>query len=75
MLRIVESWDRWLVAVWEGRGGTRKKKKEKHRKRVSAEGVYIMVFTDGIPDGYISSVIPSVILSVTVPCHCTTISV
>ena len=71
MLRIVESWDRWLAAVWEGRGGMGKKKKEKQRKRVSAEGVYIMVFTDGIPDGYI----PSVILSVTVPCHCTTISV
>jgi hypothetical protein len=48
-----------------------KKKKEKQRKRVSAEGVYIMVFTDGITDGYISSVIPSV----TVPCHCMAISV
>ena len=71
MLRIVESWDRWLAAVWEGRGGMRKKKKEKQRKRVSAEGVYIMVFTDGIPDGYI----PSVITSVTVPCHYTVISV
>jgi hypothetical protein len=45
----------------------RKKKKEKQRKRVSAEGVYIMVFTDGITDGYISSV--------TVSCHCTAISV
>jgi hypothetical protein len=71
VLRIVESWDRWLAAVWEGRGGMRKKKKEKQRKRVSAEGVYIMVFTDGIPDGYIPSVIPSV----TVPCHYTAISV
>jgi hypothetical protein len=71
VLRIVESWDRWLAAVWEGRGGMRKKKKEKQRKRVSAEGVYIMVFTDGIPDGYILSVITSVI----VPCHYTVISV
>jgi len=71
VLRIVESWDRWLAAVWEGRGGMRKKKKEKQRKRVSTEGVYIMVFTDGIPDGYIPSVIPSVI----VPCHYTAISV
>ena len=71
MLRIVESWDRWLAAVWEGRGGMRKKKKEKQRKRVSTEGVYIMVFTDGIPDGYIPSVIPSVIVS----CHYTAISV
>jgi hypothetical protein len=74
VLRIVESWDRWLAAVWEGRGGMGKKKKEKQRKRVSAE-VYIMVFTNGIPDGYIPSVIPSVILLVTVPCHCTAISV
>jgi hypothetical protein len=64
-----------LAAVWEGKGGMRKKKKEKQRKRVSAEGVYIMVFTDGIIDGYIPSMIPSVIPSVTVPYHCTTISV
>ena len=63
--------NRWLAAVWEGRGGLGKKKKEKRRKRVSAEEVYIMVFTDGIPDGYIPSVIPLV----TVPCHCKTISV
>jgi hypothetical protein len=71
MLRIVESWDRRLAVVWEGRGGMGKKKKEKQRKRVSAEGVYKMVFTDGIPDGYIPSVIQSVIVS----CHCTAISV
>ena len=71
MLRIVESWDGWLAAVWEGRGGMGKKKKEKQRKRVSAMGVYIMVFTDGITDGMYPSVIPSV----TVPCHCTAISV
>ena len=63
--------NRWLAVVWEVRGGMRKKKKKKQRKRVSAEEVYIMVFTDGIPDGYILSVIPSV----TVPCHCTAISV
>jgi hypothetical protein len=75
VLRIVKSWDRWLAAVWEGRGGMGKKKKEKERKRVSTEGVYIMVFTDGITDGYIPSVIPSVILSMTVSCHCTAILV
>jgi len=43
MLRRVESCDEWLAAVWEGRGGMRKKKgkkKEKQRKRVSADGVY-----------------------------------
>jgi hypothetical protein len=27
-----------LAAVWEGRGGMEKKKKEKHRKRVSVDG-------------------------------------
>jgi hypothetical protein len=71
----VESWDGWLAAVWEGRGGIGKKKKEKQRKRVSAVGVYIMVFTDGITNKMYPSVIPSVIPSVTVPCHCTAISV
>jgi len=37
-LRIVESWDGSLAAVWEGRAGMGKKKKEKQRKRVSANG-------------------------------------
>ena len=43
VLRRVESWDGWLTAVWEGRGGMGKKKgkkKEKQRKRVSVEWVY-----------------------------------
>jgi len=44
----------------------RKKKKEKQRKRVSADGgLYIMVFFDG----RISSVIPSVMPSVKEPRH------
>jgi hypothetical protein len=29
VLKIVESCDKWLAAVWEGRGGMGKKKKEK----------------------------------------------
>jgi hypothetical protein len=59
-----------LAAVWEGRGGMRKKKKEKQRKRVLADGgIYIMVFSDGITDGHISSVIPSVMPSVKEPRH------
>jgi uncharacterized protein YacL len=58
-----------LAAVWEGRDGMRKKKKEKQRKRVSAG--YIMVFSDGITDGRIPSVIPSV----KAPHHCTVVSV
>ena len=33
-----ESWDEWLVAVWEGRVGMRKKKRE------SAEWVYISFY-------------------------------
>jgi hypothetical protein len=37
--------------------------------------VHIMVFSNGITDGSTLSVIPSVILSVTVPHHCTAISV
>jgi hypothetical protein len=41
LLRIVESWDGWLTAVWEGRGEMRKKKKEKQKKRVSADRVGI----------------------------------
>jgi hypothetical protein len=57
-----------LAAVWEGRGGMRKKKKEKQRKRVSAD---IMVFSDGITDRRIPSVMPSV----KAPHHCTAISV
>jgi hypothetical protein len=71
VLKIVESWDRWLAAVWEGRDGMGKKKNEKQRKRVSEEGVYIMVFTDGLTDRMFPSVIPLV----TVSCHCTAISV
>jgi len=42
VLRRGESLDGWLAAVWEGRGGMGKKngkKKEKQRKRVSAESV------------------------------------
>ena len=42
-MRREESWDGWLAAVWEGRGGMGKKKgkkMEKQRKRVSAEWVY-----------------------------------
>jgi hypothetical protein len=31
-------WDGCLAAVWEGRGGMRKKKKEKQRNRVSGDG-------------------------------------
>jgi hypothetical protein len=38
VLRIVESWNGWLAAVWEGRGGMGKKRKEKQKKRVSADG-------------------------------------
>jgi len=82
VLRIVDSWDGWLVAVWEGRGGMGKKKKEKQRKRVSADGwVYNGFFRriHSVGDSatslydYLSlnpSVIPSVKSSdVTTPLH------
>jgi len=80
VLRIVESWDGWLAADWEGRGGMGKKKKEKQRKRVSVdEWVYNGFFRwnhrripsigDSIGDSATSlydylSLNPSVILSV-----------
>jgi hypothetical protein len=48
-----------------------KKKKEKQRKRVSADRWVYNGFSDGITDGLLPSVIPSV----TVPRHCTNISV
>jgi hypothetical protein len=64
-----------VAAVWEGRGGMRKKKKEKQRKRVSADRWVYNGFSDGITDGLLLSVIPSVISSVTVPRHCMDISV
>jgi len=57
------------AAVWEGRGGMGKK--EKQRKRVSADRWVYNGFSDGITDGLLPSVIPSV----TVPRHCTAISV
>jgi hypothetical protein len=48
-----------------------KKKKEKQRKRVSADRWVYNDFSNGITDGLLPSVIPSV----TVPRHCTDISV
>jgi hypothetical protein len=59
------------AAVWEGRDGMGKKKKEKQRKRVSADRWVYNGFSDGITDGLLLSVIPSV----KVPRHCTAISV
>jgi len=47
VLRRGESWDGWLAAVWEGRGGIGKKKgkkKEKQRKRVSVELICTAIF-------------------------------
>ena len=80
MLRIIESWDGCL-AVWEGScslGGERWDGKEEEgetEEESVGRWVHIMVFPDGIIDGINPSVIPSVIPSVTVPRHCTAISV
>jgi len=59
VLRRGESWDGWLAAVWEGRGGMGKKKgkkKEKQRKRECRQSEYIPAFTDGITDEIFLSV-------------------
>jgi hypothetical protein len=52
-----------------------KKKKEKQRKRVSADRWVYNGFSEGITDRLLPSVIPSAILSVKVSRHCTAISV
>jgi fructose/tagatose bisphosphate aldolase len=62
----------WVVGYslggerWEG-----KEEGETEEESVGRGGVYIMAFTDGNTDG----IYPSVFPSVTVPRHCTTISV
>jgi len=77
VLRIVESWDGCLAAVWEGScslGGERWDGKEEEgetEEESVGRWVHIMVFSDGSNP----SVISSVISSVTVPRHCTAISV
>jgi hypothetical protein len=65
VLRRGESWDGWLAAVWEGRGGMGKKmgkKKEKQRKRgrECRQSHYVLAFTDGITDENLLSVISPV---------------
>ena len=81
MLRIVESWDGCLVAVWEGScslGGERcdgkEEEEETEEESVGRLGVY-NGFSDGITDGSHPSVILSMMPSVKVPRHCTDISV
>ena len=78
MLRIVESWDGCLTVVWEGScslGGERWDEKEEEGGEIEKEcrqmHGYIMVFSDGITDGFLPLVIPLV----TVPRYCTAISV
>jgi len=59
-----------------GRGEVGWERRRRNRGRECRQiGGYIMVFSDGITDGFFPSVFPSVIPSVTVPRHCTTISV
>ena len=67
----------WVVGCslggerWEGK----EEEGETEEESVGRGGVYIMAFTDGNTDGIYPSVFPSVIPSVTVPRHCTAISV
>jgi len=59
-------------------GGERwdvKEEGEAEEESVGRGGMYIMAFTDGIADRMYPLVIPSVILPVKMPRHCTTISV
>jgi len=75
VLRIVESLG-WVFGCslggerWDGK----EEEGETEEESVGRWG-YIMVFSDGITDGSISSVIPSMMPSVKAPRHCTTISV
>jgi len=75
MLRIVESLG-WVFDC--SLGGERRDEKEEEGE-TEEESVgrwgYIMVFSDGITDGRIPSVILSVMPSMKAPRHCTTISV
>jgi hypothetical protein len=54
---------------WDG-----KEEGETEEESVGRWGRYITVFSDGITDGLILSMIPLVIPSVTVPRHCMAIS-
>jgi len=61
---------RWLQF---GRGelGWERRRRRNRGRECRQMGGYIMVFSDGFTDGFLLSVIPSV----TMPHHCTTISV
>jgi hypothetical protein len=60
-----------------GRGevGWERRRRRNRGRECRQIGGHIMVFSDGITYGSNPSVIPSVILSVKVPHHCTAISV
>jgi len=58
-----------------GRGEVGWGRRRRNREGECRQSGYIWTFTDGITDGHVPSIYPSVIPPVTVPCHCTEISV
>jgi hypothetical protein len=58
-----------------GRGELRWGRRRRNRGGEGRQSGYILTFTDGIIDGLVLSLNPSVVLTVNGPCHCTKILV
>jgi hypothetical protein len=63
------------VQFGRGEVGWERRRRRNRGRECRQIGGHIMVFSDGITDGLLPSVIPSAILSVKVPRHCMAISV
>ena len=58
-----------------GRGELARGRRRRNRGGESRQSMYILAFIDGITNGYVPSVYPSVIVMVNGPRHCTEIPV